>query len=58
MSKKETLESDFFVLTALHEKYSSFMVAQVVHTVVRYGVDDLLANMTSNLSANDAITVR
>lgn len=58
MSKKETLESDFFVLTGIHKSYVSVMVAQVVHTVLRYGVDDLLADMASKISADDAHIVR
>lgn len=58
MSKKETLESEFFVLTGIHKKYATLMVAQVVHTVLLFGVDDLLTDLASRISADDANIVR
>lgn len=58
MSQKTSLESDFYVLTAIHKKYSTKMIAQVVHTNIAYGFDDLLREMTAKTSADDADKIR
>lgn len=58
MSKKESLTSDFYVLTAVHNKYSTKMIAQVVHTTILFGVTDLLREMMAKTSADDADKIR
>ena len=45
MSNKDTLSTNFYVLTAIHENYSTKMIAQVLCATVLFGIDELLQTM-------------
>lgn len=53
-----SLASDFYVITAIHKKYGTLMIAQVVHTTILFGVSVLLREMAMKTSADDADKIR
>lgn len=58
MSVKGSMTADFYVLTAVHKKYSTTLLSQITHSVISYGVDELLADFSRRLSADDADKIR